>query len=446
MNPALALACGAVAALAWAVVASARAGRLTKLAARRIAARRQLNAFAERALELSSTAQILSAAGATARALFGAERLVAIEPAEEGGWVASVPGVGPLPPPPERALSLLTWFKHNPLIAARSDLGDPRFGAMRGPLREVMDAYGVDAVMPVVDRERVLAVIGLPIGRRPGALDRELLRLFRLETSATYANIELHHQAAHMVSLSREVDLASSVELTMVPAELEGGVDRLSWAGHYAAAGRAASDFFGVYPLTGGRAMVVIGDAVGHDLAGTMVSAVVKSCCDAIFERRPEEIDPAQLLRLLNGSLYRPSRPALTSCFAALFDPTRSLVFYANAGHVAPYRLRQGPEDVELGSLTGAGPLLGDALTPALQVRTAPLASGDAFFFLTDGVLGVRGAGGKSLGERRLARALRSVPDTEPTQVRQHVNATIRTWRTRPQPADDEAFLVVRLG
>src|SRR5690606_37660241 len=137
-----------------------------------------------------------------------------------------------------------------------------------------MERYQVDLLLPMVEHGRLLAVVGVHLGRRPTELDREVLKLFRLEVTAACANVKLHRQAAHVLTLAREIDLASAVRLALVPDEAEGSAGPISWSGHFEAAGQAGSDFWGVYPLSGGQVLFVIGDAVGSGLGGSMVAAV----------------------------------------------------------------------------------------------------------------------------------------------------------------------------
>ena len=326
----------------FAIVALAQRDRLAGQLLRRQSARRSLIAFADQCLERQSLSEIFADAAECGGRVFGGDAWVFFEPLDGDAWLASNADGSPRGEVEVASRGLFSWFKHTPLIA-HSDLGERRFGAMRGPLRALMDAYKIDVLLPLVDRDQVLAVVGMGMGRALSSLDRELLRLFRLETAVACANVRLHHHAAEMVSLAREVDLARSVELAMVPSELKGELGALSWSGYYDHPERASSDFFGVYALEGDRMMIVIGDAVGSGLAGSMVSAVIKSCCDTIFEQQPRELEPSQLLAFLNESLCRPDHPAQTSCFAALFDPGRSLVFYskrrARAALSAPFRL-----------------------------------------------------------------------------------------------------------
>jgi len=433
-----------VLALLWAVVSVTRRGRLAQDLAASTDARNVLRHFAEQSLRLQSVREILSLSGEAATAIFGCQRVVAFETgAEEGHWDVSIPGQGALPELPAAARGLFAWFKHNTAIAAATDLSQTRFGAMRGPLKQVMEAYDIDVVMPLVANRQVLAAVGLSLRHAPSLTERELMRLFRLQATAACANVRLHVEAAHMVSLAREVDLASAVELALVPGTMEGSFGELAWAGYFESVDEAGSDFFGVYTLADGRIVILIGDAIGAGLAGSMVSAVVKSCCDAIFDTNPSRLDPATLLRALNRALYRSRNPVHTSAFALVLDPNNLHAEYANAGNPFPYHVAGGPAVTVLGVLSGAGPLLGDEVDARYKTQHININAGDSLVLFTDGLVRARNGDGETYGERGLQRLLKRLGPKPPDEMRGAILAGVAEYRgDRPFP-DDVALIVV---
>jgi sigma-B regulation protein RsbU (phosphoserine phosphatase) len=431
--------------LVWLVVSLGRAGRRSRRGELGAQARDALTRFADRALEIENVHDILVLAKDTAWRLFGSSRVVAFESgADRGAWDAFIPGGEALAPVPASLRGLFAWFVHNRTVASLGDLGDKRFGAMRAPLREIMDRYQVDLVIPLVQHGRLLAVIGLLLERRPTPLDREVLILFRLEATAACANVNLHRQAAHVLTLAKELDLASAVKLALVPDESEGASGSITWSGHFEGAGQAASDFWGAYILGDGKLMFVIGDAVGSGLGGSMVAAVVKSCCDGVYDGNPGGPGPAQLLGALNGAIFRPTSPSHTRCFAAMFDPPAQRVIYANAGHTVPYRLPLFGKQ-ELGVLAGAGPLLGDSADAVYRENRSPLVARECFVLFTDGLVKARNPDGEPFGDRRLQRVLAGHKDASARDIRETVLGALTAWRDRAPLADDIALVVIRV-
>jgi serine phosphatase RsbU (regulator of sigma subunit) len=434
---------GVVLLVTWLIVAVTRSGRADVEAARAVEARAALVEFANQSLELQSMEQILDFAAPVARVTLGASRTVAFQPGVvEGVWDARLPEQEEvLPQVPAAVRGLFGWLRHNEAIAVRQDLGHARFGAMRGPLGQIMDQYGVDVLLPLVHRGHTLAALGFALGRRVSSLDRELMRQFRLQATQACANVRLHREASHVINLAREVDLASAAQQALVPDTREGACGLISWAGHVQAAGQAGSDFWSAYALDGERVLVIIGDATGTGLAGSMVSAVVKSCCDAIIDARGDRIDPASLLGTLNRALWRPEKPVHMRCFAALFDGKQRALKYASAGHPFPYRLGG-----KLTVLGGSGPVLGDEPQSRYRLVEAPLGERETVVLYTDGLVKLRDGQGREFGDRRLQREIEKNGGLPATQARNNIVREVTAFRGTTAPEDDLAVVVVGVG
>lgn len=441
-----------VLAVFWCMANLSRSKEIRALRRARAQARTVLMTFAQAAMAQDSIAQIVVVAGKVAARIFGAQRLLLLEEDEEGrptSFPVSVPdliGDGRVLTPltDTNHQGVLAWCRHNCAITFASDLRSGLGGPMNGRLRAMMDSCSIDVIMPLVHHGELLALLGLSIKREPSQLDRELLRIFQLEVTAACANVHLHHEVSHLHSLVDEVNVAAGLDLSMIPKQMSGTMGKFQWRGHFISADQAGSDFWDMYPLSLGRVLVVVGDSVGRKLAGAMVSAVVKSCCDQIIADKGESLTPGEILSVLNTSLFRATHPALASCSVALLDPMRSKMTYANAGHQLPYCLHKSKDELAIRVLQGTGPLLGDLLDPQFKVHTAQLSNSDALVFLTDGLLAARDAQGDSFGYRRFHKLLRQQRSTDPEGLRKAILAGISAHSSEAQLRDDQALLIVK--
>jgi sigma-B regulation protein RsbU (phosphoserine phosphatase) len=405
------------------------------------AAKDMLVEFADRSLELASVREILDFAGDAARVVFGSERAVVIEPgAREGVWEIAVAGgeaIGEVAP---AVRGVFAWLRYNVDPIAVTELPQARFGAMRGPLRQLLDQGGVDTLVPMVDGEKVMGALGLRLGKR--AVDPAMLRLFQVQAATACANVRLHGEAAHSFSLAREVGTASAFHDALVASARNGVAGAIRWAGDVETAGEVASDFWAVYPLKDGRVMMVVGDAVGAGLAASMASAVVKGCCDALIAGARPLPGPAALLSGLGRALYRPAAPIQSRCFAVLMDPGRGVVEWANAGHPVPYHLRSAAGG-GLGVLAGSGPMLGDGEHVEYRAHEAAFAAGDVLVLFTDGLVKAEDLGRKAFGERRLQKVIADLRGQPVTAIRRAILAAVREFRGTAPAVDDTALVVV---
>ncbi len=427
--------------LLWAVFLALRHGRRQATTSRAGLNEQVLTEFVVRSLDLPGFSDVLADATTTAQIAFGAQRGVIFEPgAKDGTWDAWAPGPQPLEPVPDASRPAFAWLKHNAEVIALDEVSGPRFGAMRIPLSDLKARYGIDTLVPLVDRRTTIGAIGLWLGRRPSGFERSLLEHLRIEATAAAANVRLHREAAHKLTLEKEVDLASAVQRALLPAVQEDSAHGLSWVGHCQFSGQAGSDFWCSYDVGGGKLLVVIGDVIGSGLAGSMVSAVAKSCCDAFSAAGTT--DPGALLTALNRALWRPQRPIHMTGVAALFDAARGSVAWANAGHPMPYFA--SAHDDRLGVLTGSGPMLGDIQDARYASSTRGLVRGDAVLLYTDGLVEAMNLQRVPFGERRLQRALSAAKTAGPPRVRDAILHAVDEFRAGAPVDDDELLVYVR--
>jgi hypothetical protein len=383
--------------------------------------------------------EILGYAAPAATELLGAERAVAFVPAGDNEWEAHLIGGELIGKVPAATRGLFGWVKHNPTVVSDKDLADARFGAMRQPMKQLLEFSGCDSLLPLVDRQEVMAVLGIRRNKQV-AVEREVLDLFQAQVTTSCANARLHVEASHAFSLAREVSLASAFHESLVAAARSGEIGTLRWSGDVEIAGEAGSDFWSVYPLGGGRVLMVVGDSVGAGLAGSMTSAVVKSACDLLVTGDKPIEDPAALLSMLSRALSHASAPVNARCFAAVFDMSKNVVRYANAGGPLPYLVRGGGG--ELGALAGSGPMLGDAFESDHRLYEMPVHPGDAFVLFTDGVVRAEDGFRKPFGERRLQKVIAAAAGRSALEMLAAIQDASRKHRG-DRPLDDDAAVVV---
>lgn len=432
--------CGVGALAVWGGVVAARWAKVSRGTARSGANEQALADFVVRSLALPGLSQVLAEAAATGQAAFGATSAAIFEPgAKEGLWDVWAPGPRPLDPVGESSRAVFGWLRHNAEVIVLGEVAGPRFGAMRIPLGELSQRYGVDVLLPLVDRQQVIAILGLSLGRKPTPLERRLLEDLRVEVTAAAANVRLHREAAHKLTLEKEVDLAGAVAQALAPLRAEASQGRWSWVGHVRSAGQVGGDFWCSYEVEGG-VLVVVGDVIGGGLGGSMISAAVKSSCDAFAAAGV--VDPATLLAGVNRAVWRPGKQFHVTAVALYFDEASGEVAWANAGHPAPYVTAAGDE--RPGALLGWGAMLGESEGSEYVTQRRSLASGDTVLMHTDGVPEAMNPERVAFGERRLQRALAAVRDQSLPRARDQILYAIEAWKNGVPATDDELFVLVR--
>ncbi|WP_405824728.1 SpoIIE family protein phosphatase [Streptomyces sp. NBC_00838] len=200
--------------------------------------------------------------------------------------------------------------------------------------------------------------------------------------------------------------------------------------------GRIGGDWFDSVKLPGSRTALVVGDVMGHGLNSAAMMGQLRT---AVQTMATMELPPAQLLRNLDDLAQRLGENYLATCLYAVYDPIRSELQIANAGHIPPVLVRAADGRSELLDLPTGAPIgVGGVPFETVTVRVRP---GDRLVLCTDGLVEVRG---QDIGAG-LAALCESA--AHPAASMDHACDTIiRALNTHGGRKDDVALLMARLN
>ncbi|HUO87095.1 MAG TPA: SpoIIE family protein phosphatase [Thermoanaerobaculia bacterium] len=251
-----------------------------------------------------------------------------------------------------------------------------------------------------------------------------------LETS------RLLEQRARQAELERELEIASTIQASLLPRGLELGP---GW--QVAAACRPArhvgGDFYAALPgPTAGSTAVVYGDVSGKSVSGALMMMAASEVLHALALSHPE---PEELFRLANLRLYE----IADRSFVALgyFAPTGhdGQLRYLLAGQPQPLKrtLAGGVEELPLPDHRLPLGALSDGGHRGLDVQLAP---GELLLAYSDGVVEAQDPAGELFGQDRLEAVLRSTL----ADARAMVDAVLGALDdfSRGEPAYDDVTLL----
>jgi serine phosphatase RsbU (regulator of sigma subunit) len=200
--------------------------------------------------------------------------------------------------------------------------------------------------------------------------------------------------------------------------------------------GRVGGDWFDAVRLPGSRVALVVGDVMGHGLNSAAMMGQLRT---AVQTMAALDLPPAQLLRNLDDLAQRLGDHYLATCLYAVYDPIRSEILIANAGHIPPVLVRAADGRSELLELPTGAPI-GVGGVP-FETVAVPVSAGDRLVLCTDGLVEVRGQdigiGLAALCESA-AHPASSMDDA--------CEAIIRSLKPRGGRSDDVALLMARLN
>jgi serine phosphatase RsbU (regulator of sigma subunit) len=262
---------------------------------------------------------------------------------------------------------------------------------------------------------------------------------------------------AHIVATERDLDRARRMYRSILPLASVAQHGRVRVAGQCEPAAETGGDWWTYRKLAGGRMLVVVGDATGHGVYSAMIGCAAHGAVEALYNVGEEQLTPASVLTAINGAIRIPGADKVAmTCFAALFDPAKGVVHFANASHMFPLVASSD----EHGTVTKVGALSGQSIPgdgeeasddseiqpSGIRTGTHQLAPGDVVVLFTDGLIERRSKQGREFGHRRLQQALQSaklVPgDSGIAGLRDSVMAKVDAWASGVAPDDDVTLVV----
>ena len=251
--------------------------------------------------------------------------------------------------------------------------------------------------------------------------------------------------------LEKELELARTIQETLVPPSevIERGAVRV--AGHFQPATQCGGDWWTVHDLPGDRVLIIIGDVTGHGVPAAMITAAAKAACDVGRALEGARLTAGRLLELMNRAIYESARRKFVmTCFACIVETKTKTITYANAGHNFPYlyrapsTLREGESEFTV--LMSRGNRLGDIPDSTFVESTQALRSGDKLVFYTDGLIECESPSSEEFGEKRLRTAIRGAAEQTPAGMRDALmQAASQFFGDRPRK-DDITLVVAQIS
>jgi serine phosphatase RsbU (regulator of sigma subunit) len=256
-------------------------------------------------------------------------------------------------------------------------------------------------------------------------------------------------EQAKKATLEHEMSLARSVQQSMLPPHSLESFANLKVVGYCAPASSCGGDWWMYRKMSGGRMLIVVGDATGHGIHSAMIAATARGAVEALAALDERLLVPEQVLRAIDSAIRNVGEHhVLMTAFAAVLDSSSGILQYANAGQNFPYIVRCGAGRVLADAviLATSGNPLGDREIP-LEIRSGSreLAPGDLFVCFTDGLVERANPVGALFGDRRLLRAMKSQSvenDDALVALRERVVTAVESYAEGEVAGDDVTFVL----
>ncbi len=258
--------------------------------------------------------------------------------------------------------------------------------------------------------------------------------------------VVLLQQTAEKAHLEKELEVARTIQDTLVPPN--DPVDRgfFQFAGYFQPATQCGGDWWTYHELLGDKVLIVIGDVTGHGVPSAMITATAKAACDVARSVNDNDVSVTTLLEIMNDAIYQSAkRKFVMTCFASILDPATRTITYANAGHNFPYLYRQSTKRGEFGSLMIRGNRLGDLKESKYEAKSTELLPGDTLIWYTDGIVECENEQGEEYGEKRFRSSIRRAAALSAGELRDKVVAEAEAFYGEMPRKDDITMVIGRV-
>jgi serine phosphatase RsbU (regulator of sigma subunit) len=259
--------------------------------------------------------------------------------------------------------------------------------------------------------------------------------------------VVLLQQTAEKARLEQELEVARTIQETLVPPNDPVSNGFFKFAGYFQPASQCGGDWWTWHQLVGDKVLVVIGDVTGHGVPSAMITAAAKAACDVARSVYGDDVAVTKLLEIMNYAIFESAkRKFVMTCFASIVDTKRRTITYANAGHNFPYLFRAGEDGKgEFGSLMIRGNRLGDLRESKYEAKTTELVPGDILVWYTDGIVECENGAGEEYGEKRFRASVRRAAALDAGEMRDAVVADSQQFFGEMLRKDDITLVVGRI-
>jgi len=327
-------------------------------------------------------------------------------------------------------------------ILSKDASGDQRFS-----MSQSIADFRIRSMMcaPLVDNdEEVLGIVQIDTSNQLSTFqdaDLEVMAGVSSQAAIAIQNAMLHETAMEQQALRRDLELAETVQMSLLPSQRP-DAGEYQFSDFYRAANKVGGDYYDYVELPDGRLATIVADVVGHGVAAALL--MVKLSAEARFclatSTQPKEV-VTRLNKLLCGDDVG---DRFVTLVMVVLDPRTHELVIVNAGHFCPLVRHQDGAMEEIGEEITSFPI-GIIDGAEYEQCTYSVQPGDTIAMCTDGIIEAMDGNADQYGmgrfQAQLKREFASLDDL-PKAIVQDVHQFVDG---QPQ-ADDMCLMCMRRG
>jgi len=269
--------------------------------------------------------------------------------------------------------------------------------------------------------------------------DERVLSLFANQAAIALENARLHREAVEKEKMEREMELAASIQKTILPDTLP-DVPGLVFSGANRPTKQVGGDYFDVYPLADGRTAFCVADVSGKGVPAALLVSTVHACLHLLVPNNASDL-PGLVARVNRHLVGFSSTRKFATLFIAVYDPAAGTLTYVNAGHNPGLWISPGG----VGLLPSGGVPVG--MMPGVVHKQASIqvAPGDTILLYSDGITEALNGSDEEFGMERLTALAIAGQREAPVDLSRQIFGAVNDFTTGVAQYDDQTVLIARV-
>ncbi|MFY9802411.1 MAG: GAF domain-containing SpoIIE family protein phosphatase [Candidatus Acidiferrales bacterium] len=280
------------------------------------------------------------------------------------------------------------------------------------------------------------------LNKKTGAFtsaDENLLRAISDHVALALENAQLHRDLLHKQRMERDLALARSIQLGLLP-ERPPALAGFDIGVSHRPSLEVGGDYYDFIPLAPDTILTVVADVEGKGVGSAMVMANLQATLHALLAHLHSL---ERLVESLNDMMLADTRgQKFMTMFLGLLDQPHRTLHYVNAGHVQPAVVRVNGE-VEY--LTEGGMVVGLFAGVRYERGHVKLHRGDVVVFCTDGITEANNSSEEEYGSQRLVELVARNRELPAQEIVQSVLTEVDLFSRGGTHEDDRVILVLKV-
>jgi serine phosphatase RsbU (regulator of sigma subunit) len=261
----------------------------------------------------------------------------------------------------------------------------------------------ISVTIPMISHGELLGTLN--VGRKINsedftAEDLDILTQASNQTALALQNIKLQYQYIEKKRMDKELEMARNIQEKLMP-QIIPHVKGLDIIGKCIPCHEVAGDYFDIINMEDGKTVLVVADVSGKGAGAAMIMANLQASIRLGVHLSDKLAD---FVTRINNLIHNNTSPAeFITFFIAIWDPSKKVLYYVNAGHNPPIFIDR---DNHITKLEATGLILGVLPDQIFEEKYTRMPEGSLLAVYTDGLEEALSENYELYGQARIIKTL----------------------------------------